>query len=76
MCISGQKTKKKMYFNVPWNLGSSQNLLSNETSVNLSGNRVFSYFLSLSLFFFFLVNENTSTKPTNQPLFKPLLKIF
>lgn len=38
------------------------------------------YLFSLSPFFFFflffLVNENTSTKPTNQPLFKPLFKIF
>ena len=37
--------------------------------------RVFSYFLSFSLSFF-LANENISAIPTNQPLFKPLLKIF
>ena len=76
VCISGQK--KKEYFHVDYHGTWALYKIFCKIKPQLTFQAI-EYFLSFSLslfFFFFLANENISTILTNQPLFKPLLKIF
>ena len=72
------RTKKKEYFHVDYHGTWALYKIFCKIKPQLTFQAI-EYFLSFSLslfFFFFLANENISTILTNQPLFKPLLKIF
>ena len=73
------RTKKKKYFNVAycgtWALYKIFCKIKPQLTFQAIEYLV-TFCPSLSLFFSFLANENISTILTNQPLFKPLLKIL